>query len=199
MSTSALLTALREFSVLHAPPDKPFVLKSGKTSPHYVDVRRTALTAKGLYLIAWELYHTMVGTMKLHPRRVAGVALCGCPLATALSLESLSISSKGPHSHQFDAIFDALYVRPEAKDHGTGNLVEGIFEPGDTVVLCEDVVTSGTSTLNAIRSLRQTGLKVIGVVAVLDREEGGGPRIQTECPFQSLTTLKELLANGDGT
>ena len=88
---------------------------------------------------------------------------------------------------------DALYVRSEAKDHGTGKLVEGLFDPGDTVVLCEDVITSGKSTLNAIEALRSVGLNVIGVLAILDREQGGAALIKKECQFASLVTLKELL------
>ncbi len=190
MTVSALLNTLKELSVLHAPPDKPFLLKSGGTSLHYVDVRRTALTGKGLHLIG-AMFYDMLNQMALDPKRVAGVALGGCPLATAVSLHSYNTwtQTTAPYTH----IIETLYVRPEAKGHGTGKLIEGIFEKGDSVVICEDVVTSGSSTLKAIEVLKEAELKVIGVMAVLDREEGGKEKIEAVCPFRSFTTLKELL------
>jgi orotate phosphoribosyltransferase len=172
------LDFLRQKSVLHAPPGKPFILKSGAESMTYIDVRLTALSSDGLHAVAEALYERLAG-MKINANLVAGVALGGCPLATGVSLMSG---------------LDALYVRPEAKDHGTGKLVEGAFHPGDRVVLLEDVITSGGSTLKAIAALRSAGLTVAGVIAVLDREQGGAGPIQQECPFTALFTLKELLA-----
>jgi orotate phosphoribosyltransferase len=91
----------------------------------------------------------------------------------------------------------ALYVRKEAKDHGTSKLIEGTFRVGDRVILLEDVVTSGGSTLGSIKTLRDAGLEVKAVIAVLDREEGGRAKIEeTGAPFYALTTLKELLGEG---
>lgn len=174
---SDILQVLRDKSVLHTTPDKPFILKSGAKSLTYVDVRLTALSAKGLRIVSAALTSRM-GEMGLRPTLVAGVALGGCPLATGVSLHSG---------------IDALYVRPEPKDHGTGKLVEGSFNAGDTVVIFEDVITSGGSTLKTIAALRDVGLDVIGVIAVLDREQGGTEPVQKECQFSSLTTLKELI------
>jgi orotate phosphoribosyltransferase len=169
-----LLRTLRERSVLHAPEGEPFILKSGATSMTYVDVRLTSLDADGLSV----LQDVLAQAMTRAPDRVAGVVVGGCPLATAVSLRTR---------------IGALYVRPGAKDHGTGKLVEGTFSPGETVVLLEDVITSGGSTLRAIAALRAVGLDVQQVVAVLDREQGGGELIRAECEFTALTTLKELL------
>ena len=87
----------------------------------------------------------------------------------------------------------ALYVRPEAKDHRTGKLVEGLFKDGDEVVLVEDVVTSGESSVKALRVLQAAGLKIRAVVSVLDREDGGRSIIEPICEFHSLTVIKELL------
>jgi orotate phosphoribosyltransferase len=179
MSDESLLRVLRERSVLHAPDGKPFTLKSGALSMTYVDVRLTALNYVGLCLLSRCLARKM-GKMDLQPDCVAGVVVGGCPLAMGVS---------------FQTALDVLYVRAEAKDHGTTKLVEGTFEPGiTTTVLFEDVITSGGSTLGAIRSLRDAGIKVIGVVAVLDREQGGLGEIRKECPAEALYTLKELLA-----
>lgn len=178
-----LLSTLRELSVLHAPEGKPFILKSGKESMTYVDVRLTALNPRGLLTLAVDLHREVfqVDGAKL----VAGVVLGGCPLATAVSFHAYRCDELNP--------LNVLYVRPEAKDHGTGKLIEGKFEPGQGVVLIEDVITSGGSSLKAMAALRDAGLEVKAVVAVLDREEGGGERISAEVPFRALCTLKELL------
>lgn len=197
MSTNAI-RLLKKHSVLHAKEGKPFILKSGKESMTYVDVRLTALRADGLYELSRELYTTVrsLGIPPVQVRRVAGVALGGCPLATGVSQYGQAHSQMGDHHESgiVYPVYDALYVRPEAKDHGTGKLIEGQFSPGDKVVLLEDVVTSGGSTIKAILALHEAGLNVVGVAAVLDREEGGKARIEAECPFKALVTLKELLA-----
>lgn len=182
MSTS--LEILRKLSVLHAPEGKPFILKSGKESMTYVDVRLTALDPVGLEALAKDLF------WQVHPFKptyVAGVVVGGCPLATGVSLFSRDLLSEP---------LKALYVRAAAKDHGTGKLIEGSFRTGDSVALLEDVVTSGGSSLKAVETLRNAGLRVSAVVAVLDREEGGRAAIEgSGVPFRALFTLKELLSS----
>ncbi len=178
MAPTKLVKTLREKSVLRTTPDKPFTLASGGTSLIYVDIRLTALDSDGIYILARclcsELFKMPVTTL------VAGVVVGGCPLATAVSIYSKR---------------DALYVRKEAKDHGTGKLVEGSYQQGDSVVLLEDVVTSGSSSLGAVQTLRDAGLDVKAVLAVLDREEGGRARIEAAgIEFRSLVTLGQLLA-----
>lgn len=168
---------LKRLAVIHAPEGKPFILKSGATSMTYVDVRSAALSHEGLCQLSSYLAWRMQD-MGLNPDLIAGVALGGCPLVTGVS---------------FRTSIDSLYVRTEAKDHGTAKLIEGSFEAGKTVVLFEDVVTSGASTMKAIKVLTSAGLKVEAVIAVLDREQGGIDAISKECPFSALATLKELL------
>lgn len=73
---------------------------------------------------------------------------------------------------------DAFSVRKQAKDHGTGKLIEGNFLPGAAVVVVEDVITSGGSALQAIRAVEGEGGRVLGVLAVVDREEGGRAKIE---------------------
>jgi orotate phosphoribosyltransferase len=101
---------------------------------------------------------------------VAGVELGGCPLASAVSLVSFQ---RGRH-------LAALYVRKEQKDHGSKRLVEGdrSITPGMPVVVLEDVITTGGSTLKAVDKLGQAGVKVVGVVALVDRLEGGADAIR---------------------
>lgn len=194
---SRVLKVLRELSVLHAPEGKPFILKSGKESMTYVDVRLASLDPRGLRVLAGELFWTAM-SMRTGSCLAAGVALGGCPLATGVSFTSLIASElkdeRDRNVHIHLPVWDAIYVRPEAKDHGTGKLIEGRFEKGWGVILFEDVVTSGGSSIKAIAALKDAGLEVKGVVAVLDREEGGGEKISAEAPFRALCTLKELLA-----
>jgi len=140
-----------------------FVLASGKESDFFIDCKQTVLGARG---------HLLAGTVMFDcldrlPRceAVAGVALGGCPLASALSVVSELRGRPLP----------ALYVRKETKDHGTRRLVEGdsALGSGAPVVLLEDVITTGGSTLKAVAALGASGAKVVGVVVLVDRREGG--------------------------
>ncbi|HLK36860.1 MAG TPA: orotate phosphoribosyltransferase [Polyangiaceae bacterium] len=147
---------------------KRVVLASGKESDFFIDCKQAVLTAEG---------HVLVGEVLLEAVRrlpacsaVAGVELGGCPLASAVALTSF----RGP------APLDALYVRKDAKDHGSRRLVEGNtrLAPGARVALLEDVVTTGGSTLKAAAKLREAGCEVVGVVALVDRLEGGREAIE---------------------
>src|SRR5678815_3808105 len=89
----------------------------------------------------------------------------------------------------------AFTVRKEAKAHGTGKLVEGTFEPGDRVAVIEDVITTGGSALKAIAALRAAGGTVAGVLALVDREEGGRETIEREAgvPVVALARASEIV------
>lgn len=176
-----LLYTLRHLSVLRAPPGQPFKLASGKESMVYVDVRLTALNGHGGLLLAEHLvaildHHVLPSS----PRPLlAGVVVGGCPLVTAMSMLTG---------------LDVLYVRKEAKGHGTDKLIEGRYQEGDAVVLVEDVVTSGASSVKAAQVLTDAGLQVIGILAVLDRGDGGRKTIEDAgYTFVSLFTLSQLL------
>jgi len=140
-----------------------FVLASGRESDFFIDCKQTVLGARG---------HLLAGVVLLDAldalpacQAVAGVALGGCPLASAVSLVSELAGRPLP----------ALYVRKEAKDHGSRKLVEGdgALGPGAAVVLLEDVITTGSSTLQAVAALEAAGAKVVGIVVLVDRAEGG--------------------------
>ena len=98
-----------------------------------------------------------------------------------------------------DLVIDAFSVRKEAKDHGTAQLIEGNFEPGDEVVVVEDVITSGGSAQRAIAAVEGAGGRVVGVLAVVDREQGGGKVLAKDGrSVVVLTTTAELgLKAGD--
>jgi orotate phosphoribosyltransferase len=140
------------------------VLTSGRESDFFVDCKQTVLLAEG---------HALVGSVMLEaaerlaikPRAVAGVELGGCPLASAVSLVSF----------QRGTPLDAIYVRKQAKEHGSARLMEGDTKipDGTPVAVLEDVITTGGSTLKAVEKLRERGLSVAGVVVLVDRQEGG--------------------------
>src|SRR5262249_679669 len=121
-----------------------FTLVSGKTSDFFIDCKRVCLTAEGHALVGEGLFEqlsALEAAGRVGPiDGVAGVALGGCPLASAVSLWSQL------RSHPLDA----LYVRKEAKDHGTRALIEGALRPGARVALLEDVLTTGGSSRAAV-------------------------------------------------
>ena len=92
-----------------------------------------------------------------------------------------------------DNLVNAFSVRKQTKDHGTGRLVEGNFQPGNAVVVVEDVITSGESASRASQAVEQAGGRVLGVLAVVDREQGGKSSLEAQGrEVVTLTTVGEL-------
>ncbi|MDX2120390.1 MAG: orotate phosphoribosyltransferase [Gemmatimonadota bacterium] len=139
-----------------------FVLASGRTSTFYIDCRLTTMSAAGLVLIG-RLGLEALRQAGWAPRGVGGLTMGADPVAYAIAAAS---AARPP-------VLDAFSVRKEAKAHGTGRRVEGNFAAGDAVVVVEDVITTGGSALKAIEAIREEGGTVLGVLAVVDREEGG--------------------------
>jgi orotate phosphoribosyltransferase len=139
-----------------------FVLASGRTSEFYVDARLTTMSAEGLMLIG-RLGLAALREAGWTPTAVGGLTMGADPVAYAIAAASVSSAP----------IVDAFSVRKEAKAHGTGRRVEGNFKAGTPVVVVEDVITSGGSALKAIEAIREEGGLVLGILAVVDREEGG--------------------------
>lgn len=141
-------------------------LASGKESDFFIDCKQTVLTAQGHVLVGAAMYDALLDEAGL-PRvdAIAGVELGGCPLASAVSFTSTLRGSP----------LDAIYVRKEAKEHGSKRLFEGgtRLGPGARVALLEDVITTGGSTLKAFEKLQEAGFEVDHVVVLVDRLEGG--------------------------
>jgi orotate phosphoribosyltransferase len=139
-----------------------FVLASGRRSTFYIDARATTMSGEGLVLIgALGLEH--LEARGWHPRLVGGLTLGADPVAYAIAVAA----------QQRGAPLDAFTVRKQAKEHGTGKRIEGATVRDATVVVVEDVVTTGQSALDAVRAVEAEGGRVLGVLAVVDREEGG--------------------------
>jgi len=174
-----LIALLKARSVLHG----DFLLASGRRSPHYVDCRRTTMHAEGLALIG------ALGLAALHddgwnPEAVGGLTLGADPVAYAIALASAGTSRP----------IHAFTVRKAAKDHGVARRIEGCFEPGMRVVIVEDVVTTGSSALEAAAAVRAEGGTTLGVLAVVDRQEGGRETIERAgYAVRALVTIDELL------
>jgi orotate phosphoribosyltransferase len=159
-------------------------LASGKESDFFVDCKQTILTAEGHAVVGQLMFEAL---SELGPvDAVGGVELGGCPLASAVSLISFQENRPLP----------ALYVRKQRKDHGTGKRIEGdkALRPGLRVALLEDVVTTGGSSLKALDVLREAGCEVAGIVAIVDRLEGGGEAIEEAgVKLVRLTTRRDFI------
>lgn len=159
-----------------------FVLASGQRSSYYIDARKTTMSAEGQQLIG-TLGLEAIRAKGWHARAVGGLTMGADPVAYAIARASLDSPP----------ILDAFSVRKAAKEHGTKRRVEGNFEAGTPVVVIEDVITSGGSALQAIEAVRAEGGIVLGVLAVVDRLQGGADAIRNSgLDVVSLTTTSSI-------
>jgi len=177
-----LLALLRERSVLHG----DFVLASGRRSSYYIDCRRTTMHAEGLRLIG-ALGLAAVRERGWEADLVGGLTLGADPVAYAVAVASFGAPP----------VLNAFTVRKAAKAHGAGRRIEGCFEEGARVVVAEDVITTGGSALEAAGVVREQGGTVLGVLAVVDREEGGREAIEAAgFGVVALARVSEILGGG---
>ena len=136
---------------------------------------------------------SLIGTLGLSALRnarwevdaIGGLTLGADPIAYAISYASAHTASP----------IRAFTVRKEAKVHGTGKLIEGPFESGDRVVIVEDVITTGGSAARAVDAVRAAGGEILGVLALVDREEGGRETLEAKgLRVMSLVTASDILA-----
>lgn len=160
--TAADLAALDRLLLERSVKRGQFVLASGRTSNFYVDCRLTTMSAEGLNLIG-RLGLAAIREKGWAPRAIGGLTMGADPVAYAIAAQTVAAPP----------IINGFSVRKEAKAHGTGRRVEGNFASGDAVVVVEDVITTGGSALKAIEAIREEGGTVLGILAVVDREEGG--------------------------
>ncbi len=173
MTTEDLIAALSDADAVRF---GEFELSHGGTSEYYVDKYLFETDPRCLGLIASAFADRLEDGEIL-----GGVALGGVPLAAATSVEA-----------------DVPYViaRKQRKEYGTGNLIEGRLEDGESVVVVEDIVTTGTSLLEAVEALREAGATVDRALVVVDRQEGGRERIEEAgIEMEALVTAEQLLAD----
>ena len=137
-----------------------FKLVSGRMSRFYVNCKPTTLSARGMYLVG----HLMFNAIKDDPvSAVGGLTFGADPIAVATAFAS-EIKAKP---------VNAFSIRKTRKDHGIIRWVEGNVQPGQPVVIIDDVATTGGSTIKAIERAQSEGLEVVKSVILVDRQEGG--------------------------
>lgn len=177
---SALIALLAERSAKRG----QFTLASGKQSTFYIDARLTTMSPEGLSLIGPLALLTLEQT-GWNVDAIGGLTLGADPISYAISYASADSDHR----------LRAFTVRKQAKTHGTGKLLEGPFRQGDRVAVIEDVITTGGSALEAVNAVRAAHGTVVGVLALVDREEGGRQAIEKAgLPVVSLATATQILS-----
>lgn len=185
MNRTELARAIADAALLRG----TFTLRSGRTSSYYLDkylfstrpelLREIAkLFAARIRAISDERSGGDASHAVRGVQRLAGAELGGIPLVTAASLETG---------------LPTIFVRNAKKDYGTAKQLEGKLEPGDRVILLEDVATTGGQAVEAVRVLREAGAEVVAVIAMIDRMEGAKANVEGEgVRFEALFTKREL-------
>ena len=160
-------------------------LASGRESDFYFDGKQTTLHSEGGYLTGKLFYEAIRDVEGV--QAVGGITLGADPIATATSIAAFLAGQK----------LHAFIIRKEPKGHGTGQWLEGRknLPPGTRVVIVEDVVTTGGSSMKAVRRAEEEGLTVLGIVTLVDREEGGRENIEAEGYWlRTICTRSQLVA-----
>jgi orotate phosphoribosyltransferase len=161
-----------------------FILKSGKKSTYYIDARETALNPEGMYLIGQIMYRMV--------REISGIgAVGGVSVGADPLVCSVVLASYGRKDN-----LTGFFIRKEPKGHGKNLWIEGAknLKKGMDVIILEDVVTTGGSSLKAVEITESEGYNVKGIVALLDRLEGGKDVIESKgYMFNSIFNLKDLI------
>jgi len=160
-----LIAIVRELSY----EEREVTLASGRKSNFYFDGKQTALHAQGGLLVGkafWEIVKQFDGPI----HGVGGLTMGADPIATATSIAA-ALDGQSVH---------AFIIRKEPKGHGTGQWLEGRknLPPGSRVVIVEDVTTTGDSSMKAVDRAQQEGLVVLGIITLVDREEGARANIE---------------------
>ncbi len=166
---------------LQVAPNPIFKLASGAISDTYIDCKKTTLTAEGAYLIG-NIFFDKISHLNVN--KIGGLTLGADPIAEAVAYTSYL--KKRP--------IDAFVVRKKSKEHGLQLKIEGDVQKGDNVVIVDDVVTTGSSTVEAIIKAREFGLNIVKVIVLVDRQEGGKDNIVKQgVEFEAVITKEDLL------
>ena len=159
----------------------PFTLVSGKKSNYYFNCKPTTLDPEGMNLIGEIIFNILKDS---DITAAGGLPLGADPIANALSVIS----------YQKGKPIKAFIVRKDVKNHGTKNTIEGNVVPGEKVVIIDDVITTGASTITAIQQAQMAGFIVDKVVTLIDREEGGRENILLHVNnIESVFTRTEIM------
>jgi orotate phosphoribosyltransferase len=164
-----LRALLQEKSVCHG----NFTLASGAKSDFYVDARVTTFDPRGACLIGelgWQLVKETASKLGRRVNAIGGLTLGADPVALSIGMAAQLEDPSTP--------LQVFTVRKSVKEHGRLKRIEGNFSPGDSVVVVDDVITTGGSTIQAIDAIEEAGGHIAFVVVLVDREEGGREAIE---------------------
>ena len=161
-----------------------FPLSSGKKSRYYFNLKSATMAPEGQALIG-KIVYNKIQQLNLKPKAIGGLTMGADPIATATAYTSFLRGSP----------IEAFVIRKEPKKHGLKLQIEGHVAKDDKVVIVEDVVTTGGSTIKAMKIAREYGLDILGVIALLDRcEENGKENIEAEgTTMHSILTIQDFL------
>ncbi len=161
-----------------------FKLTSGKISDHYFEGKRLTLHPEGAYQVGKAIFDELADA---DVDAVGGLAMGAFPIITAVALVS----------HQEGKPIPSFIVREQAKEHGTQRKIEGHFTPGSRVAIVDDVITTGGSVLKSIAAVEAENCKVVKVVVIVDRHEGGSDQIKKD--GYNFSAIIDLWPSGEAT
>ncbi len=155
-----------------------FTLASGKESNYYINSKKALFHGEAVALLA-EVFYEL--TRDLDVQAVGGPEVGAIPIAAAVALRY----------HHAGRPMEGFFIRKQAKSHGSQERIEGVLQPGDRVLVVEDVVTTGESVLQAIAEIEKAGGKVVAVSCIVDRLEGGAERL-AKYNFRPIFTIRDF-------
>ena len=157
-----------------------FTLASGQTSSYYLDGKQVTLHSEGLRLLSQGLLE-LLDDVEFHA--IGGMSIGADPIIGGI----LTVAAEQGRS------LDGFLVRKEPKGHGTNRFIEGPVQPGAPVVIVDDVITTGGSSLLAVDRVQEFGCRVACVVGIVDRLQGGGENFsERSLPFRPLLTVRDF-------
>ncbi|HUI84971.1 MAG TPA: orotate phosphoribosyltransferase [Candidatus Binatia bacterium] len=182
--------ALRSMLVQRSLILGPITLSSGAQSNHYFDCKRVTLSSEGAELIGEAVLHE-IQDLPEWPIAIGGLTHGADPIIGAVMMCALEHGKR----------IDGFYVRKEPKQHGTRSVIENVPAHGSGVVIVDDVVTGGGSVLQAVTAAKQAGCRILAVITIIDRLEGGADRIKAEVanyiPLYTLDDFRSDIERGN--
>lgn len=178
-----LIEIVKERSYQYSSEPK-FKLASGAVSKFYFNMKKTTQSPEGMYLVG-KLVFEKIKEIKLHPAAIGGLTLGADPIAYAVAMYSYTVGEP----------IEAFVIRKEPKGHGLKLPIEGNVSPGDHVIIIDDVVTTGGSTIKAMNVARENGLIIDAVIVLVDRcEQNGRKNIEAlGCSVHDILTVNDFI------
>ena len=178
-----LIEIIKERSFQYSSEPK-FKLTSGAVSHFYFNMKKTNQSPDGMYLVG-RLVFEKIRELGLHPDAIGGLTMGADPIAYAVAMYSYSVHEP----------IQAFVIRKEPKEHGLKLPIEGNIKSGDHVIIVDDVVTTGGSTIKAITIAKESGLLIDAVIVLVDRcEQNGRQNIEAlGCPVYDILTIQDFV------